>query len=147
MKLTDIFVCKGNGSFSKENFRPVQNSSVFWVKPKGGLWSSPENAPYGWEDWAKDNNFSCNLDEEFRFRLSAGAKVLEITNARQLDDLPKLEHNNKYSWVALDFEALARKYDAMLVMISNDQQLYWDLYGWDCDTLLVFNPDVIRIID
>ena len=139
------YIHMGQGKFDKYRFQPIKNREG-WVKPDGGLWSSPENAPYGWEDWVVSNDFTANLDSWFIFTLKDGAKVLRITNAEQLNDLPKLETDLPHNWVTLDFEKLAEEYDAMLVMISSDQKLYWDLYGWDCDTLLVFNPDVIEEI-
>ena len=41
---------------------------------------------------------------------------------------------------------MALGYDAILVNISNDHNLYWALYGWDCDSLLVLNKDVVEEI-
>lgn len=36
-------------------------------------------------------------------------------------------------------------YDAIELSLSADHRLYWDLYGWDCDSILVMNPDKIKI--
>ena len=47
--------------------------------------------------------------------------------------------------VYLDFEAIALKYDAIEVNISNDWKLYDALYGWDCDSILVMNKKIIEI--
>lgn len=143
--ICDKFIHMGSAHFDEYRFIPIKND-VDWVKPRGGLWASPENAPLRWEDWVEENEFSCNLDDWFMFELKSNARVLEITNAKQLDALPKGITRLPHSWVVLDFEAIAKEYDAMLVMISNDQRLYWDLYGWDCDTLLVFNPRIIKEI-
>ena len=30
--------------------------------------------------------------------------------------------------------------------LSNDQRLYWALYGWDCESILVFNPKAIKLV-
>ena len=50
--------------------------------------------------------------------------------------------------IFLDFEQLvAMGYDAMEVNISKDHHLYWKLYGWDCDSLLVFSPDIIEVVN
>lgn len=142
----DKFIHMGSDHFDKYRFVPIKNDRD-WVKPRGGLWSSPENSPYGWESWVNDNNFTYDLNSWFKFTLKAGAKVLEITSSKQLKDLPKGTTTLPHSWVVLDFEAIAKEYDAMLVLISSDNQLYWDLYGWDCDTLLVFNPDIIEEVE
>ena len=46
-------------------------------------------------------------------------------------------------WCFLDFEKLSKSYDVIEVNISADRDLYWELYGWDCDSILVMNPSVI----
>ena len=47
----------------------------------------------------------------------------------------------------VDFEQLiANGIDAIEFNISNDWDLYMALYGWDCDSTLILNPDVITII-
>lgn len=45
----------------------------------------------------------------------------------------------------LDFEKLKEDYDAIEVLISKDSRLYWSLYSWDCDSLLVLNKDIIEL--
>ena len=56
-------------------------------------------------------------------------------------NLPKLE--NKYTdWTILDFEKIAEEYDAIEVNIDNS--LYYALYTWDCDSILIMNPNIIR---
>lgn len=137
------YVHTGSDHFDITSFLPIQNIDG-WVKPKGGLWASPVNAPYSWSKWKKDNNFNYQSDDSFKFTLTREARVLKIYKASQLDALPIQNTNLPHNWKVLDFEKLAESYDAMLVMISNDNKLYWDLYGWDCDTLLVFNPDVVK---
>ena len=47
----------------------------------------------------------------------------------------------------VDFEQLiANRIDAIEFNLSNDWGLYMALYGWDCDSTLILNPDVIKII-
>lgn len=43
----------------------------------------------------------------------------------------------------LNYEKLAEDYDAIYVGFGKDYAVWEMFYGWDCDTLLVFNPDVI----
>jgi len=53
---------------------------------------------------------------------------------------------NISSWKLLDFEKLAGIYDAIDVSISNDPELHFALYGWDCDSILIMNPDIIQVL-
>lgn len=152
MKNVDmIFIHLGHPKFNLNLFQNISNDRD-WVKPRGGLWASPLTAKFGWKDWITTNNFELDKynQDSFIFKLSDSAKILYIDTADKLDDLPKgtnIIGDMLHSWIVLDFEKLAEEYDAMLVLISNDFKLYWDLYGWDCDTLLVFNPDVIEEVD
>ena len=62
----------------------------------------------------------------------------------ELGLLPKAEDKfGLSSWVLLDFEKLAETYDAVEVNISSDFNLYYQLYGWDCDSIVIMNPDII----
>lgn len=73
--------------------------------------------------------------------MSPDAKVLYINSVDDLINLPKLE--NKYTdWTILDFEKIAEEYDAIEVNI--DSSLYYALYTWDCDSILIMNPNIIR---
>lgn len=44
---------------------------------------------------------------------------------------------------SIDFEALKTKYDVLECSLTKYPELYWSLYGWDCDSILVMNPEVI----
>lgn len=147
----NIYIHYGNTRFDKDLFKPIRNKP--FIKPEGGLWSSPVNAKYGWKDWNEDSNFTkCKEDNCFRFRLKDNAKVCVINKVEDLDLLPMNKmmeqyraiymHDNRY----LDFEKIATVYDAILVNISGSDGLYWALYGWDCDSLLVLNKDVVEEI-
>ena len=150
-----IYVHSGHSEFVPELFRPITPMEHF-CKPYGGLWASPVDSDYGWEAWCKDNNFNETIGKDkygikkFYFRLKDDAKLLYITSASQLNDLPQID-DPLYSVVApfkmLDFEKLSTKFDAIEVSISSDYQLYWALYGWDVDSILVINPDCIEIVD
>lgn len=151
-----IYAHFGHDHFDAESMDKIQNRTL-GVKPVGGIWASPIDAEYGWIDWNETEQFAeCNLDNAFGFTLSDGARVLQITSHGQLmqiaeeyeayipfgmRDIAKMTGS-----VILDFEELAEDYDAIEVSISSDRQLYHDLYGWDCDSILVMNPDVVEEI-
>lgn len=142
---SDVYIHYGHHQFDSNLFREIKNRPFGWVKPYGGLWASNINASYGWKDWCKDENFrECNEENSFKFTLKNGTKVLKIDNADLLKKLPVIDVYPIN--VHLDFEKLKQQYDAIEVIISNDNRLYWDLYGWDCDSILIFNKDCIEIL-
>ena len=143
----------GSSEFCKKVFVPITNFE-YLNKPLGGLWASPVDAERGWYDWVMGNNFYPErLEKSFEFELSENARVLELTPDK-VWGLPKQkecpfwmdETDRRKSLgmvMGVDFEALAREYDALSCSLTDNPSLYWSLYGWDCDCILVLNPDVI----
>lgn len=148
MKENQIYVHYGHRKFSKEMYRPIENIQLF-TKPKGGFWASRIDAKFGWKDWCIDEEFR-DIDENnaFRFKLKDGAKVLYINNTDILSTLPmarnKLPLLRTNIFIFLDFEKLSKEYDAIEVNISECRDLYYSLCGWDCDSILIMNPDIIE---
>lgn len=144
------YIHYGHKSFDKNLFDSIRNNKYF-TKPKGGLWASDVNARYGWKDWCDSNEFrKCEKSNSFVFTLEMDTKLLIIDSYDDLKELPRLEDIDNFAspmWLLLDFEKIAKKYDAIEVNISSDEELYWKLYGWDCDSILVMNPDVVQSIE
>ncbi len=144
------YIHYGHRFFDKELFIEIKNESCF-VKPIGGLWASRVNTRLGWKDWCEREHFrACRKENSFQFKLKDNTKILQIKNVKDLERLPKIDVSwiiPSHSLIYLDFEKIAKEYDAIEVLISSDEQLYWDLYGWDCDSLLVMNPNCIKAIE
>ena len=156
LESSEIYVFCGSDHFDRSVFMPIANESYPWVKPRGGMWSSPIDSENTWEDWCQENGFRPEkLDKQFRFILAEGSKVFRISSNKDLDELYsqgyKRSDFDKYPYLHddmyyLDFEKiLANGYDAIQVTIT--YETYWSLYGWDCDTLLVLNPDCVIEIE
>lgn len=144
--MNEIYIHYGHKSFDNKLFDEIKNERA-WVKPIGGLWASNINAKYGWKNWCEEQRFrKCSIDNSFKFKLKEDTKILKIDNSDILKKLPIVNAPFRTSWINLDFEKIKEKYDAIEVLISADHQLYWDLYGWDCDSLLVLNKEVIEQI-
>ena len=142
----EIYIHYGHKSFDNELFDEITNERA-WVKPIGGLWASNINAKYGWRDWCEEQRFrECSIDNSFKFKLKEDSRILKIDNSDILKKLPIVNAPFRTSWINLDFEKIKEEYDAIEVLISEDRRLYWDLYGWDCDSLLVLNKEVIEQI-
>lgn len=147
MKNNKTYIHYGSKHFDKGKFVTIKNEN--WVKPRGGLWASNINAKYGWKDWNEDNSFSdCDKNNSFTFQLKEGSNVLTI-NSRE-DLLEKTPMLNNFCLLGsqiyyIDFEGLIKEgIDAIEVNISKDDNLYWDLYGWDCDSILLLNPNIVE---
>lgn len=140
------YIHYGHTKFDRSMFTEIKNVDCS-TKPKGGLWASDVNSKYGWKEWCDVEEFrNCNKENSFIFTISDNAKILCIESVGDLQSLPKVKDKfdlNFLSWYLLDFEKLAETYDAVEVSISSDFDLYYQLYGWDCDSIVVMNPDVI----
>ena len=134
----------GHDHFDREKFQEIKNETYF-CKPKGGLWASPINAEYGWKDWCEAENFrECSVENSFSFSLRNDAMVYHIRSLQDVKDMPLAETEIKIYYIP-DFEKmLADGWDAIELHLSECDQLYWALYGWDCDCILIMNKDIIE---
>ena len=139
------YIHYGDDKFDINKFNKVLNRPES-TKPFGGFWGSRKNVAFGWKEWCYETGFKKkDLTHTMLFSLSKSAKILVIDNIKILDKLPQNEENHIVNglYVTLDFEELSKQYDAIEVLIHEDERLYEELYGWDCDSILVMNPDVI----
>lgn len=154
--MSKIYIHYGSNEFKPELFKPVKNEMMF-TKPKGGLWASPINAKESWKEWCERNDFRLQLlEKSFVFVLKPDTKVLFIDDVKQLENLPKVENpaifDNFKLWTCLDFEKLSKEYDAVEITLSEEKShrgefwggLYDKLYGWDCDSICIMNPECIN---
>ena len=142
------YIHYGCCEFKREKF-VMPSTRKYNNKPNGGLWASDVNAKYGWKNWCEENDWDgCLLNQSFSFRLSNKANVVRINWLSDLDQLPEQKDAREWTSIrSVDYDKLiADGVDAIEFNISNDWSLYMGLYGWDCDSLLVLNPDVIEII-
>ena len=138
----------GCGKFDKQKFKAIKNDP-YMTKPTGGFWASPVGAENSWYKWVKENSFSdySNM-KPIVFTLKDGAKVLQLRTPKDLEKLPKVDseiarERRELGHVFLDFEELVRQgVDAIEIEIP---KLYYALFTWDCDSILVMNPGVIEI--
>ena len=165
--MEEIYRHYGHDKFDINRFVKIKNRELF-NKPFGGLWSSPtKDVDVGWARWCMQEEFYVDkLDKYFDFKLKDNARVLRIEKIKDLEKLPKVDlydelvnlqalnimHSVKYMHFDIDFEEIVKNYDAILVYMYRDEEskgmksMYFELYGWDVDTLLVLNPDVIEIV-
>ena len=142
------YIHYGSEKFHREYFCKIGNM-LSSVKPNGGLWACDVDSENSWKDFCDRSSFrKCEEKNSFTFSLSNDARILTINSLEDMECLQKIKHDTELcfcnlSWICLDFEKIAEDYDVLEVNISHDYRLYYKLYGWDCDSILVMNPDVI----
>lgn len=161
----EVYRHYGHSHFDINQFNHVANRP-YSNKPFGGLWSSPtEDVDIGWKEWCVGNEFNLDkLNTYFDFRLKDNSKILEIKDIKDLDKLPKVKLDEEVKEIItntnmnsdIDFEKLSKEYDGIQVWMYRSKDInsterlfdgvYYRMYGWDVDTLLVLNPNIIEEI-
>ena len=143
VKRSPLLIHYGSDKFIPKKVLPVKNTD--WVKPKkeGGLWTSPIDSKWGWKDWNDCERFiECDDRNSFTVYLKADAKIFVIDS---LEDLKKAPLREGYGKKVLDFELIAQNYDAIWLTEKGQNETHFsypiDLSGWDCETVLILNPD------
>lgn len=133
------FIHYGTTGFDRTRFKPIKNQDCYGVnKPYGGLWASPVDAAFGWKDWNEREHFAeCNEQNSFRFSVKDDAKVFEVHSRKDVETMLHRFFNGS----SFDFEAMSKEYDAVLFYCNSET--YYALYGWDCDSILIMNQDII----
>lgn len=149
--------------FSKTIFYD-RNHMTLPCKPLYGLWGSRVDAEYGWKDWCADSGFrECSEGNKMEFVLVEDSKVLEVH--KETDILPYivsrlpqfdyspfqiLENRSTSIMDGIIFDKLGNEgYDGLELFISDDYlRLHNGVFStWDCDSIVVWNFDAIKIID
>lgn len=153
IKKKRLYIHYGANHFEPSRFQTIKNYPYPYNKPeyRSGMWASPVKTKYGWIDWCLQEEFGLDkLGTSFRFTLKDGARVAHIRKPEDLYRiLPICTKNDILFYFCIDFEVLAKKYDAMELHLTEDPSgvrgdLYYLLYGWDCDSILILNPDVVE---
>ena len=146
-----LYIHYGSANFNPSCFTQITNRDQLRVKPNGGLWASRVDAKHGWRNWCEGEEFRLeNLNTCFRFLITPAAKVAHLYTSKDLDRLPhRNDCSNQWEFYP-DFEQMVSDgWDAIELHLSStdknwdDDGLYWRLYGWDCDSILIMNPKII----
>ena len=144
----NTYIHYGCNAFDINKFTTPQNRK-FFNKPFGGLWASRIDAEYGWKQWCeKEDFYECSENNSFLFTISDNANILYINCVNDVDKLPNQKIDLSLTCIkTVDLKQLvANGIDAIEFNVSNDWNLYMALYGWDCDSTLILNPNVIKTI-
>jgi hypothetical protein len=138
----------GNDRYIPRRLKTIKNKN--WVKPEGGLWTSPVGAKYGWKEWCESEQFrDCDEEKSFKLKFKSDTKIAIINSYSDLENMPiqindgfrnDLIFSNKY----IDYEFLV-KFGIDAIWLTEDGQWKtrlsnpFNLYGWDCDTIFIMN--------
>ena len=164
------YIHYGSNKFDIGRFINVYNIP-FMNKPGGGLWASRIDSLYGFKDFCKSNDMNgspyYDFNKSFVFSLKDDAKIFNISSYEDYLNAPKCSymHNNlgniRFSDEIIDYEKMSSSYDAIelnyfskllsneIIVFYNDINEYFKkslkhkLNNWDCDCILIMNPDVI----
>lgn len=138
-----ILIHYGATQFYRHKFLPITNN---WVKPNGGLWTSPINSEYGWKDWNEQSEFAkCVRRNSFVIELNHDAKVFTIAG---IDDLLKAPLYGTGFGTYMNFEVIKDKYDAIHLTCKGEAMTRHstpNLCGWDCESVLLLNTDCFTV--
>ena len=146
-----MYIHYGHPNFNINKFSPIKNDINF-TKPHGGFWASRVDAKFGWKDWCQEEDFRlCSNENSFVFKCNDNAHVKHLRSLKDLYVLPKIDPVHKrcgaFDWYLIDFEqCLKNGIDAIELYFSDNPAFYYLLYGWDCDSILILNPNIVEVV-
>lgn len=120
-----------------------------WCKPIGGLWASPLDSKFGWQDWCQAEKFG-DTGKQLRVIIDIDmGNFITINSKADLSQLPWYHLAGLNLLEAIDFEKLAADGVDGIYLTEQGQ---WatrfsypqSLYGWDCESILILNERCIK---
>ncbi len=143
MEEKTIYIHYGDSSFRPELVGPNHNNN-WHNKPLNALWASPKNAERSWKNWCLEESFRLDdLREWFEFTLKDDVKIFCIRSSDDEKGLPTINTGLLFLRI-YDWDRLKESgYDAVEISLSDCWGLYDAMYGWDCDSIAILNPNAI----
>lgn len=162
------FLTIGKREFKKE-LLDKKNLEIMFKKPRGCFWGSlyePERKyKSDWCRWVCDNMSSGYYTYGITYSLKEDSKVYIINEKKDLEELLikyNAKNDSESSFIRhilemdrssdlftdiVDWIKVAEDYDAVYLTEKGADKLYFDLYGWDCGSIAIFNPDIVEDIE
>ena len=147
------YIHYGAKHYDKSRVKPLTRHLT--DKPSGGFWGSPVDTDWGWKEWCESEDFrECREDNSFKFRLKPGSRIWYISKPEDTDGMP-LDVSYGMDYLVLthgrgpfDFMILPSMHiDAVELSHDEDYMTMHDMfYSWDCDSILVINPNCVEEI-
>ena len=141
------FIHYGSEKFDSDRFVKPTNRSPLWVKPlDGGLWASPVESEDNWRNWCVDNDiFLDRLEKSFEFNIRPNSEILYLRNKEEISKAYRdgyLTHPRENLFYP-NFELISVYFSA--IFYKHNNETHYPLYGWDCDSLLVLNKNIVIV--
>lgn len=147
----------GANRFDRSKFRHPADST--WTKPRGqGFWASPVDSEWGWKDWCLSEEFALErLEEKFTFEITGLIITIDSVEDLSLLDWVHIPGKIITNLNGIRFSRMAMAgIDAIHLTVKGEDETRhsrpFNLYGWDCESVLILNesiipdtPEVIRI--
>lgn len=148
------FLAHGIKELDKNKFNKVEN---FFTKPKGGLWASiyidndKEDYQSSWLEWIDVCMPQWRKDYGITFSVKENANIFIINDEEDVKFLetkyPAKEKDMFTSFKTIDFEKMSEDFDGAYLTYKGSKELYYVLYGWDVESLVLFNLDCIKDVE
>lgn len=144
MTMDDIdFVYQGPLYKTQKSFLQVKNDKLN-AKPWNVLWTSPVDPQEGiseWMKWCKAEKRRVDYYEQGTWHIVPHKDCKILTFQGESEEINKYKILNEDGMWRLDFEAIAKDYDAFYVPLDNVWEYNYSLLkGWDVATCIFFNP-------
>lgn len=162
----NTYITYGFAVDTKEKFRSLVNSGFHYEvfrqtnKPLGGLWGSPTDSDFGWKDFCKREEFGTEKLETYTlWKVKDNADIYVINSAEDLTSLLDVYgylEDPRYRKYLVDYNKMSRDYDGIFLTDKGNWEChsyieykngFTDLNAWDCESIVVWNPNVIEIIE
>lgn len=158
MKIPKQWLHIGMNFIDTKQIYPIKNEPLF-PKPIGGLWASPfELGSEYYSDWQRFRDEVWGNEKKEKgviFRFEKNARIYVIHTQQDLIQLIQKVGYGKsplpfMTNVTIDFEKAKEVYD--VIYLTKQGQIEtrnpfvnreYNLYGWDCESALILNPEVI----
>lgn len=160
---TGVYIHYGHGRFYDESrFKSIEDIDLNYKKwiPEGqttkprpgtGLWASDIASPLNWRALCYYANFERGLKpikekDYFLFKFKQNANVVHIWKPDDLNCLPHFDEIREGEFNIVFKEAREQGIDAIELHLENEyrEELEKLLFGWDCSSIIVLNPNSIE---
>ena len=171
MENETIYIHYGASEFDPNIGFPIKNIPGGHVKPIGGFWACQVDSEDDWEDWCGRERFPFDDSKSIKFKLTPNANVVYLRTYKDLKQLPEvtpyyLPMSRCKIHYLIDFEKCVEQgidaielqyfgYDWVQTKEEEDdgeeyiwgnKQLGQILNGWDCDSIVILNPNIVEVI-